>query len=548
MKKIVIMVSATIVLFSFYACEKELENPRKGANDFNTFYANVTADDADKLIAQAYNTYFGGPEEVQKQNFFEIISDDMACGGGTYADNANRYRNADELTCQPSDWLFHGPRWGYSLYQAVYVCIYQCNLILDKIPETNDPEIARVKAEAKFLRAVSLFEGMRVWHNPPFADHIYTAEDMHAPNGDPKQMIDWVLKNLEEASSELPALSAKGQQAIIGGRASRGAALAFYGKAALWYGTQYDDAEYVKKAIKPLKTIIESGLYDLMPDISNLFRPCSDFCPEYVFERNCAETSSDKALQNDNRQTWRSFRVDNMYIPKAFKAYGWAFCNPTPEFVDFMLEHDGKGNARFGSKLVSYEDILAMKYEDPTKKGIKPGAVYPNSVGYWNATSLMWEEDLYTETGWNFYSKANNPVIRYAEVLLMYAEAQLIDSGDADKTGADALNKVRIRAKLTPVPFLTMQEIIDERRAELFSENERWFDIIRWKIADKVLANAGKHRFSFRGYKSGTTEYDIDDNTVSKGEGKGWDDKYWELPFGDNQLQANPNLVQHKGW
>ena len=130
----------------------------------------------------------------------------------------------------------------------------------------------------------------------------------------------------------------------------------------------------------------------------------------------------------------------------------------------------------------------------------------------------------------------------------MYAEAQFVANGDSDRSGLAALNRVRVRAQLPELSSLTLQNIIDERRAELFSENERWFDIIRWRIADKVLANAGTHRYSFLGYKEGTKEYNIDDNGISKGEGKGWDDKYWELPFGTNQLQANPNLKQHKGW
>jgi hypothetical protein len=548
MKKIITLASACLLAFSLSSCVGQLENPRKGANDFNTFYTNATAEDAEKLIAQAYNTYFGGPEEVQKQNFFEIISDDMACGGGTYSDNANRYRDADELTCQPSDWLFHGPWRGYSLYQAIYVCIYQCNLIIDKIPESNDAEINRIKAEAKFLRALNMFEAMRVWHNPPFADHIYSAEDMLAPNGDPKEMIDWILENFDDAAKVLPALTAKGQQGKIGGRATAAAAKAFYGKAALWYGTQYNDNAYVQKAVAPLKSIIDSKVYDLIPNPADLFRVKSDFCEEYIFERCCAETGSDKALQNDNRQTWRSFREDNMYIPKGFLAYGWAFCNPTQEFVDFMKEHDGEDSPRFKAKLLSYDQLMEMEYSDPTKKGLKPGAIYTNCVGYWNATCLMYNDDLYTGTGGNYYSRANNPIIRYAEVLLMYAEAQLIANNDSDKSGLAALNKVRARASLAPLASLTQQAIIDERRAELFSECERWFDIIRWKIADKVLADAGKHRYTFMGYKPGTTEYWIDDNEYSKGAGKGWDDKYWELPFGDNQLTANPNLVQHKGW
>ena len=545
MKKISTIIYALALSLVMVSCVNELENPRKGVNDFNTFYVNATADDAEKLIAEVYKTYFGGPEEVQIMNFFEIISDDSACGGGTYADNANRYRNADELTCQPSDWLFHGPWRGYSLYQGIYVCIYHCNLILDKIPETTDAAINRVKAEAKFLRAVCMFEAMRVWHNPPFADHIYSTEDMHASNGDPKEMIDWVLANLEQAAKELPSIPSKGGQASIGGRATSAAAEAFYGKAALWYGTQYDDVEYVKKAIAPLASIISSKKYDLIPNVADLFRAKSDFCEEYIFERNCAETSADKNIQNDNRQTWRSLRLDNVYIPTAIRAYGWAFCHPTQEFVDFMKQHDGEDNARFQAKLLSYERLLAMEYANPDEKGIKPGCSYPNHVGYWNATCLMWDEDLYTETGNNFYSRANNPVIRYAEVLLMYAEAQFIANRDADGSGLNALNKVRERAGLSPLSSLTMQDIIDERRAELYCESERWFDIIRWKIADEVLADAGKKRYAFKGYKPGTTEYDIE---VTDGEGHGWDDKYWELPFGDNQLQANPNLVQHKGW
>ncbi|MBQ0044693.1 MAG: RagB/SusD family nutrient uptake outer membrane protein [Bacteroidales bacterium] len=544
MKKITIIASALLLALGFSSCSKQLENPRKGANDFNTFYANATAADAEKLIAEVYKVYFSGPEEVQIQNFFEIISDDSDCGGGTYADNANRYRNADELTCQPSDWLFHGPRRGYSLYQALYVCIYHCNLILDKIPETNDADINRVKAEARFLRAVCLFEAMRVWHNPPFADHIYSSDDMYAPNGDPAEMIDWILSNLEEAAKNLPAKAGKGQQALLGGRATAGAAQAFYGKAATWYAAKYNQPEYAKKAIEPLKALIEGNKYGLIDNPADLFRVKSDFCDEYIFERNCAETSSDKALQNDNRQTWRSLRNDNIYIPSEIFAYGWGFCLPTQAYVDFMKSHDGENTPRFKAKLASYEDLLAMDY-DSENKGILPGRAYPNVIGYFNATCLMWKADVYTETGGNIYSRANNPIIRYAEVLLMYAEAQVVANNDADGSGLRALNEVRSRAKLEPLNSINLQAVIDERRAELYCEGERWFDIDRFKLGADVLKDAGKKRYAFRGYKPGTTEYDIE---VTDGEGHGWDDKYYDLPFGDNEIQANENLVQHKGW
>lgn len=540
MKKILILALTLVLASSLVSCTDMLENPRKGALDFSTYYANATGDDAEKLIARAYNLYFGGPESSQVLNFFEIISDDISCGGGTYADNANRYRDADELTSQVSDWVFNNRS---TLYGNSYSCIYQCNLIIEKIPESSDAKINKVKAEAKFLRAVCMFELMRTWHNPPFADHIFTSDDMYAPNGDPKVMIDWVLENLAEAAQGLPSLAVKGGQIAIGGRATVAAAQAFAGKAALWYGTQYNDKEYVEKAIEPLKSIINSGKYGLIANPADLLRVKSDWCEEYIFEQNCAESSSNKTIQNDNRHTWRSLRADNINVPSSIHGYGWGFCNPTQEFVDFMKEHDGENSPRFKSKILSYEDLLAMNYNGA--KGMKPGMQYPNCVGYFNATSLMWEEDLYTETGNNFWSRANNPIIRYAEVLLMYAEAQFLANNDSDGSGLNALNEVRNRAGLEPLNALTLQSVQDERRAELFGETERWFDIIRWKVADDVLKDAGKQRYAFKGYKPGTTEYNIE---VTNGQGNGWNDKYWELPFGSIHLQANPSIEQHQGW
>ena len=544
MKKLIISTLIMVLTLSLASCTKLLENPREGATEFNSFYANANGEDAEKLIAAVYNTYFGSVEGTGALTALEIISDDYGCGGGSYSDNANNYRNADELTYLPSHNLFRG-----NTYSQIYSIIYQSNLILDKIPESNDATVNRVKGEATFFRAVALFEAMRIWHDPPFADHIYTSEDMLAPNGDPKEMIDWVLENLDNASKMLPNLPAKGQQASIGGRATSAAALAFYGKAALWYGTQYKDNEYVKKAIAPLKKIIDSNLYGLIPNMKDLGRQKSDFCEEYIFERNAAETSLDQRRQNDNRHVWRSFQAIHVYIPTGIKGVGWAFCNPSKEFVEFMKEHDGEDNARFNAKLLSFDQLMAMDYPDE-HKGMKLDAFIPNSVGYFDYQMIPWYEDAYPDTGNDFYSRANVAIIRYAEVLLMYAEAKFIADGDSDGSGLRALNQVRERAQLPAVNSLTMQVIIDERRAELFGNCERWFDIIRWGIANEVLKDAGIHRYTFYGYKPGTTEYDIRDNwEVGKiGEGHGWDDKYWNLPYGTTQLQANPNLKQHPGW
>ena len=252
MKNIYIIASALLLVFSSTSCLKELENPQKGAISMSEYYANANGEDAEKLIARTYNRYFGSIEATTTLNFLDVISDDNYCGGGSWADNANAYRDAQEFILTTASWPFR------STYQSMYAVIYYCNLIIDKIPESNDATINRVKAEAKFLRAASLFEAMRWYKNPPFADHIYGADDMLAPNGDPAEMIEWILANFEEAAATLPAVPGKGQQIKIGGRATSGAAWAYYGKAALWYATANKDNSYLSKAITALKKVMDS--------------------------------------------------------------------------------------------------------------------------------------------------------------------------------------------------------------------------------------------------------------------------------------------------
>ena len=116
------------------------------------------------------------------------------------------------------------------------------------------------------------------------------------------------------------------------------------------------------------------------------------------------------------------------------------------------------------------------------------------------------------------YTFTNEPYMRYAEVLLMYAEACQLTGSDT-AAGLAALNQVRQRAGLDALSSMTMQDIKDERRAEMWAERDRFFDLRRWKDADKYLKDAGKKRYEFWGYKAGTTEYDI--REIS-GPGNGW--------------------------
>ena len=127
----------------------------------------------------------------------------------------------------------------------------------------------------------------------------------------------------------------------------------------------------------------------------------------------------------------------------------------------------------------------------------------------------------------------------------MYAEAQFLVNGDADGTGLAALNQVRVRAQINPLTAMTYQDIKDERRAEMWSEHERFFDLVRWGDAAEALKDKGKTWYTFWGYKEGTTEWDIQ---TRAGSGSGYNPKYVLFPFPFEQLSANPNLEQNDKW
>ena len=531
-----------LAALSMASCVKELEIPQKGTLELDSYYAEAGPEEAERLIARVYNDFFNGPKGAQPSIFLDIISDDMWAGGGTFNDNSNEYQFASSLISTPTDWAFR------TVYQVLYRNIYYCNLIVQEIPESNDATINRIKAEAKFIRAIALFEAIRWWGTPPFADHIYGDDDKDAPNGDTATMIEWVLQNLDDASKVLPAVPGKGQQIKIGARATKHAAIAYYGKACVWYGTRYKDNAYVQKGQAALKQVIDSGLYDLLPNPLDVHRLAADWSAEYLFEHNAADVTEQITRQNDNRQQWRNFRDENMYVPKAIYRAGWGFANPTDDFVNFMIAHDGgEDNPRFQSKLMSYDRLMSMPYDKDSEGKEVKGIIrtIPHCIGWFNATCLMWYDDCYPKalTGNSVYSKANVAYLRYAEVLLLYAEAQFL-LGD-DGSGLNALNKVRERAGLEALNELTYQAIKDERRAELFSEQERYFDLVRWGDAPTALANKGKKQYGFNGYKADGVTWDVVEEV---GTGSGWSDKWNILPFPATQLTADPELVQNPGW
>lgn len=529
-------------MFFLASCDQDLlEIEQKSALALDSYYAKATAKEAESLIASIYDTYYSSMNGVSQILFLDMLSDDHYAGGASFSDQGSNFQEASNLIITPMATPLR------TEYNTAYQIIYHSNLIIEKIPETTDPRINRVKAEANFFRALAMFELVRWFGTPPLVDKVLKSEpEYNAPNTDAKTTIEWCLARMQEAADALPPLAGIGQQRAYGARISKHGALAYKGKIALWYGTRYNDPQILAQAVEPLKTVINSGLYGLLPDMFQIDRVAADFSREYVFEHNSADANGYSLEQADIRHTWLGLRAENMTVPTEIYPLAWGWDPPTGEFGRFLATHEGGiEKPRFKSTIKTYEQILAMSYAGAST----PPGIFNNITaceGYFRARQINYIADTYTDIQRSFkYNKANYHYMRYAEVLLMYAEAKFLVDADQDGTGLQALNEVRLRAQLEPLGSLTYQAIKDERRAEMWQEHERFFDLVRWGDAATALRDKGKTWYTFYGYAPGTTQWDI---RTRPGTGSGWTDKYNLLPFPYEQLSVNPNLVQNPGW
>ncbi|MCR5070975.1 MAG: RagB/SusD family nutrient uptake outer membrane protein [Bacteroidales bacterium] len=544
MKRINIVLSlAALVLAA--SCQQNLDIRQKSVLSTEGFYENATPEDAEALIGSVYHLYWGGRDVtcvngIEKIMFLNALDDDHYPGGGSFTDNSNQFQDAGNYNVTSAD---SAPK---IMYRGVYKVIYHCNLILEKIPDSNDARINRVKAEANFLRALAMFDAVRWWGTPPLPDHLLSQDEYYQSNNPTEESIKWILAQMKDAADKLPAISGKGQQEAFGARISKHAALAYRGKVGLWYGQKFNDKEVLKEAVADLKTVIDSHLYGLVSDMFIIERPAGDFCEEYVFEHNSGDDDGFPGdPSNDLRHMWTGW-PGGIQTPSAVFG-GWGWNAVSKEFGEFLAAHEGGvEKPRFKSTIHTYEQVLAMDYAPNVTPGVKPDNVIYHNAGYFTYRGIGFNEDFYNANPpfWK-WSKANAPMLRYAEVLLLYAEAKFLMDGDADGSGLSALNEVRRRAQIPELSSMTYQDIKDERRAELFCEQERFFDLVRWGDAASALANKGKTQYIFHGYKAGTTEWDVE---AVPGPGKGWQDKYNLLPFPFEQITANPNLVQNPGW
>lgn len=544
MKKIFFITCAAVASLALFSCSGFLDSVEQhGALDTDSYYADASDADADALAASMYTTAWTQYSAAK----LDAYTNDFA------STNAYGSVNNDSF--------------GNSIYSGFYQLIYKGNLILEKL--SDDTAVKKqVRGEAYFMIGWSYFNLIRAYKTPPYVDHVLASIELaDVTNGNEAELWDLCFKSFEEAAKLLPAKGSKGNQRNIGARVTKETALAFLGKAYLYAGNK-------SAAASALKQVIDSNAYGLISNFSDLYSIKADFSDEYLWEFNAddadvAQRASEAKITYEN-YNWRG---ENLIQPGGHHlsgfTQGYSTTMPSKGFYDFMLAHDGDSNRRMGTVwsveeaahmfvvfsgdeykgTLNYEgdQLAAMKAAHPGITDEQAGMrllwasdmSLPELAGMQGvlpAKIYMWHSDMYpVEHNHDIYSMANYPAMRYADVLLLYAEA----TGDVA-----ALNQVRQRAGLDPLGAYSETALRDERRAEFFHEGERFWDCLRWKIASTEFAEVGKYE-----YKTSCNPATYEVSVVSNPQSTwvGWSSKYEAFPYATSEIQQT-SIQQNPGW
>lgn len=439
-----------------------------------------------------------------------------------------------------------------------YAAIKTCNLFMDnvdKVPDMDPVLKARMKLETRFIRAFQYFQLM-TWYGdvPLFDKDISLAESQKILRTPRAQVLDFILKELDAAAAGLPANT--DYAAADKGRITKGAALGLKARVLLYEGRWQD-------VVTTCESIMSggNGAYGLVSSYEGLFLPANEnsnedlldlqFLPTYRTYGNLFDYAPISVGARLNSMAATQELVDNylMLNGKAINdpASGYnpddPYTNRDPRLTYTIVYHNFKWKKPDGTLKTIYikpgsDPDQSQKLDEYAAGGASsPTGYYLRK--YYDPTSLP-----------NFVSGLNLMLIRYADVLLMYAEAKNELGGMDAATWNKTIRAVRSRAGFSTSEALDFNGaagqqglrtmIRNERRSELAMEGLRIFDIRRWKIADQVL-NGWAH-----GAKYGPAS--IDGGYIRANQRVFDVNRHYLWPIPRDERALNPNLSQNPGW
>ncbi|MBB3699852.1 RagB/SusD family nutrient uptake outer membrane protein [Flammeovirga yaeyamensis] len=410
-----------------------------------------------------------------------------------------------------------------------YKGIRRANEILDNAPGMGIDQKAKNTAigEALFLRGLFYNNLSMLFNNVPLILKVVSPAEARIEKASKEEVVDQIIQDLTEAIELLPD---KGETV---GRINKYAALALRARVYL-YNQQYENA------IKDCEEVINSGKYSLLDDYQLLFSADGQNSAESIFSVQFVSNlkSGEKFSGTYKKQPQSHFGVlpnlvHDFYTKNGLRAEDDPDATPFTHWTDEKgvpksaaeLEAEGKSIFDYWAEFANRDPRL----DHSILRGGEPWVdqdKWDNSV---KATRYGIQKYIRTEVGQYEDGDRNFMILRYADVLLMYAEAKNELSGPSGDIYT-ALNQVRRRVGMPDFDTnldqdALRQEIRHERRVELAFEGLRYFDELRWRTAKDDFEN--KVIFHERTFN---------------------ESKHYWWPLPQTEIDRNPNLTQNPGW
>jgi hypothetical protein len=443
-----------LLVFTISSCKKEFLNTLPlGATSDATFWTSFA--NANTWINYAYLSLPSASDYI-----FDSMSDDCVGAGGLVAQGLQ----------VPTSSIINA-KWNYAPIRQCFELLAH----LDQIPNLTPDQKNGLAGQARFIMSFKYFEMITLYGDIPFFDKVVPLSESDVPKTDKATILTYVLNQLDLAVAELPASWAASES----GRATKGAALALKARICLYNGKWTD-------AVTSAQAVMDLGTYTLHPNYSEVFQT---------------------AFNNKTKEVILAFQyAKDLFTHTLCFSYGFYTIGgtssslPTPDLVNSYECADGlpinesplydpmhpfaNRDPRFHMNFIlPFENFNGQVY-DPVKN-INDRNAAKTYIYFRKYISDMLPQQRTMWDNWN--------ILRYAEVLLTFAEAKNEASGP-DNSVYNAIDLIRKRAGM-PVNDRSRyntqdklrEAIRNERRVEFAGEGLRYFDILRWKTAEKVL-------------------------------------------------------------
>ncbi|MFZ5431710.1 MAG: RagB/SusD family nutrient uptake outer membrane protein [Bacteroidota bacterium] len=399
-----------------------------------------------------------------------VRGDDVNAGGlGDQQD----YAETDKFKYNKDYWMYN------SAWLGLYSDVVGINSAIGQIEQykqyaANKSLADQYISEAKVLRGFLLLQLSRVWgsvfipaFSGPVDNTLYTKQ----------QVMEHIIAQMDEAIPNLPDLHPK-QRSDIRGGVTRYTALAVKAIANLELKNYQGVADATSQ-------IISSQKFSLEPDFYKLFKIHGKLSNENILEIQYSDFGKGTG---DNISHLFAFYGPQNWTPKvAQSGSGWGFFEPSLKYIKFMLDRNetvrletsvlftnrGIAEIQKDSKYATLPTFVSNTTRSGDRINDYPRALFASGKHYLPSEEL-------TPGRTDYGTNKNYIVIRYAEILLMHAEALTRGASSSAMTADAAVNLVRARAGLTPLNNVTSAQVMDEKYAELAMEwGIRFYDMVR---------------------------------------------------------------------